>query len=64
VIAMLVCPAATARLFTDRLHSQIFASVVIALICGIGGYFAATIIPALFERDAVNAAGSMAMVGG
>ncbi|MFG0245816.1 MAG: metal ABC transporter permease [Phycisphaerales bacterium JB052] len=64
VIAMLVCPAATARLFTDRLHTQILASVIVALICGIGGYFAATIIPALFDRDAVNAAGSMAMVGG
>lgn len=64
VIAMLVCPAATARLFTDRLHTQIMASVVVALICGIGGYASANAIPALFNRDAVNAAGAMAMVGG
>lgn len=64
VIAMLVCPAATARLFTDRLHTQIMASVVVALICGIGGYASANAIPALFDRDAVNAAGAMAMVGG
>lgn len=64
VIAMLVCPAATARLFTDRLHTQIMASIVVALICGIGGYTSANAIPAFFDRDAVNAAGAMAMVGG
>ncbi len=64
VIAMLVCPAATARLMTDRLPSQIAWSVVISLACGVGGYLGATAIPAVFEKDAVNAAGSMAMVAG
>ncbi len=64
VIAMLVCPAATARLLTDRLRSQIVFSVIIAAATGILGYFAATAIPGLFDRGSVNAAGSMAMVAG
>ncbi|MBU6414376.1 MAG: metal ABC transporter permease [Planctomycetes bacterium] len=64
VIAMLVCPAATARLLTDRLAAQIGWSVAISLVCGIGGYLAATAVPAMFARDAVNAAGCISMVAG
>jgi len=64
VIAMLVCPAATARLLTDRLVSQIFGSALVAIACGVLGYLGAAAIPALFDRDAVNAAGSMAVVAG
>ncbi len=64
VIAMLVCPAATARLLTDRLRSQILVSIVMALLSGVGGYFAATLVPGLFGKDSVNAAGSMAVVAG
>lgn len=64
VIAMLVCPAATARLLTDRLKPQIVWSVAISLVCGIGGYLAATAVPAMFGKDTVNAAGSMALVAG
>ncbi|MEM9802820.1 MAG: metal ABC transporter permease [Planctomycetota bacterium] len=36
VIAMLVCPAATARLLTDRLSTQIAWSVAIATAAGVG----------------------------
>jgi len=64
VIAMLVCPAATARLLTDRLRPQIVWSVIVAILSAVGGYGAATGIPALFGKDAVNAAGSMAVVSG
>lgn len=64
VIAMLICPAATARLMTDRLLTQIVWSVLVALLCGIGGYIAATAVPAMFGKDAVNAAGSMSVVAG
>jgi manganese/zinc/iron transport system permease protein len=64
VIAMLICPAATARLLTDRLLPQVVWSAAIALVCGVGGYAAATFVPAIFEKDAVNAAGAMAMTGG
>jgi len=64
VIAMLICPAATARLMTDRLGTQVLCSLLVALACGLLGYFGATIIPALFEADSVNAAGSMTIVAG
>lgn len=65
VIAMLVCPAATARLLTDRLGSQILASAAIALVIGIGGYLAAAQGPALFGGEfALSAAGMMAVAAG
>jgi len=57
VIAMLICPAATARMLTDRLGSQILVSAIVALITAIGGY----ILAAIFE---VNAAGMMASFAG
>jgi len=64
VIAMLVCPAASARLLTDRLRTQLVLSVVISIVCGVGGYWAATAVPALWGKDSINAAGSMAVMGG
>ncbi len=64
VIAMLICPGATARLLTDRLRTQIVLSVLIALFTAVGGYFSATIIPGWFGRDTVNAAGSITVFAG
>lgn len=64
VIAMLICPAATARVLTDRLGTQVVCSVAVALFCGTGGYLAATAVPAAFGLDAVNAAGSMSVTAG
>jgi len=64
VIAMLVGPAAAARLLTDRLGVQVLLSVAAALICGVGGYTAATLVPALLDAGSVNAAGSMSVVAG
>ncbi|MHC4833557.1 MAG: metal ABC transporter permease [Planctomycetota bacterium] len=64
VIAMLVCPAATARMLTDRLDRQIAISVLVAAATAIAGYAAAGAVPAMFGRDAVNAAGSMTVAGG
>jgi manganese/zinc/iron transport system permease protein len=64
VIAMLICPAATARLLTDRLRTQILASIVIAAATAVLGYIGATAIPATFGKDSVNAAGSMACTAG
>jgi manganese/zinc/iron transport system permease protein len=65
VVAMLICPAATARLLTDRLHSQILWSVIIAAIGGIGGYLAANALPAALNRAwSLNAAGMMSVVAG
>lgn len=64
VIAMLIAPAATARLITDRLGTQVFCSIVVAVVCGVVGYFGATVVPAIFGGDSVNAAGSMTLVAG
>ncbi|MEO0629686.1 MAG: metal ABC transporter permease, partial [Planctomycetota bacterium] len=64
VIAMLICPAATARLLTDRLVTQICVSVCAALAASVGGYVAATAIPSMWGLEPVNAAGSMTVVGG
>jgi manganese/zinc/iron transport system permease protein len=65
VIAMLICPAATARLLTDRFAAQVWASLAFAVLIAIGGYaFAAWGAPALGAPAAINAAGAMAGVGG
>ncbi|GAB5496602.1 MAG: iron chelate uptake ABC transporter family permease subunit [Phycisphaerales bacterium] len=64
VIAMLVCPAASARLVSDRLLAQILWSVAFATASGLVGYFAAIAVPAMFDRDAVSIAGSMTVVAG
>lgn len=64
VIAMLVCPAATARLLTDRLWTQVAASVAAALVSAVVGYFGATVVPGRFGLDSVNAAGSITVVSG
>lgn len=57
VIAMLICPAATARLLTDRLISQIIVSAIVAFLTAIVGY-------AIASKMNVNAAGMMASVSG
>lgn len=64
VIAMLVCPGATARLWTDRLGRQVFISLGFAAVSAASGYFGATSIPAWFGAGSVNAAGSMAVSAG
>jgi len=65
VVAMLICPAATARLLTDRLRSQLLVSVAIAAATGLAGYLlAAHGAPRLGLPGAVNAAGTMTVVSG
>jgi len=65
VIAMLICPAATARLLTDRFAMQVWVSLAFAVLIAIGGYaFAVLGAPALGAPAAINAAGAMAGVGG
>jgi manganese/zinc/iron transport system permease protein len=64
VIAMLVCPAATARLLTDRLWTQVAVSVAVAVGASVLGYFGASAIPAVLGKDSVNAAGSIAVASG
>lgn len=65
VIAMLICPAATARLYTDRMGPQVGLSLLIGAMTGIGGYGLGAFGPSLLGFDmAVNAAGSIAVLAG
>lgn len=65
VVAMLVCPAATARMFTDRLASQVWFSAGVAVAVGVGGYAAAVHLPSLWGADrSLSAAGMMTVAAG
>ncbi len=65
VVAMLICPAATARLWTDRLRMQLRLSVVFALLSSVGGYVAAATAPRwLGTSHALSAAGSISVMSG
>jgi manganese/zinc/iron transport system permease protein len=67
VVAMLICPAATARLLTDRLPVQLWLSVLIGGITGAGGYLLGAFGPSVLAgepADALNAAGMIATLAG
>jgi manganese/zinc/iron transport system permease protein len=65
VVAMLVCPAATARLLTDRLVCQLWLSTAMGILAGVGGYVLAAFGPFWFGgTDSLSAAGMMATVAG
>ncbi|MCI4665154.1 MAG: metal ABC transporter permease [Neomegalonema sp.] len=65
VIAMFVCPAATARVLTDRLARQIWLSQLVAIIGAVGGYMlAAFAAPALGLERGVSAAAMIAVTAG
>jgi manganese/zinc/iron transport system permease protein len=65
VIAMFVCPPATARLMTDRLGRQVGWSVLFATIAAVAGYVFAGYGPLWFGSPyAVSAAGMIATVSG
>lgn len=65
VIALLICPAAAARLMTNRLAHQMAWSTGFALVAAIAGFLLASEGPRLFGSDnAVSAAGSIATVAG
>lgn len=65
VVAMMVCPAATARMLTDDLATQVLISAAVAVASGILGYLAAAFLPALFGFDiSLGAAGTIAVVAG
>lgn len=63
VIAMLVCPPATARLCTDSFRAQIVLSAVFAAVAGAGGYLLASRAPGVFGTPtALNPAGMISVV--
>jgi manganese/zinc/iron transport system permease protein len=65
VVAMMVCPAATARMLTDDLATQIKISAAVALASGVLGYVIAAFLPSLLGFDiSLGAAGTIAVVAG
>lgn len=65
VIAMFICPPATARLLTDRLARQVWLSVLIAALAAILGYVLAGYGPIWLGFDStLSAAGMIATVAG
>lgn len=65
VIAMFICPAATARMLTDRLSTQLWASALIAFLSGTLGYVVAALVPLWLGFDtSLKAAGMIALVAG
>lgn len=65
VIALLVCPPATARLCTDRLSSHLILSVIFSCCACISGYLIAAFGPTwLGYEQSINAAGMIAVMSG
>lgn len=65
VIAMFICPPATARLLTDSLASQLWLSAGVAVLSGVLGYWFAAFGPFWVGLDdSLNAAGMIAVTAG
>lgn len=64
VIALLICPAATARLVTHHLHSFVLLSGAIGVGCGALGYIAATRLAPVLLGNSVDASGTVAALSG
>ena len=65
VVAMFICPAAAARLLTDRLSAQIGWSLAIAALCAVGGYVLAAFGPFwLGSEHSLAASGMIAVATG
>ena len=65
VIAMFICPPATARLMTDRLGTQIALSLAFAALAAVLGFFLATNGPLVLGwGSSVSAAGMIATTSG
>ena len=65
VIAMFICPAATARMMTDNLARQLWLSAGVAATAGVGGYFLAAFGPQTWnDTNSLSAAGMIVVVAG
>ncbi len=64
VIAMLIVPAASAHLLTDRYFSMIFIGAIIAAASAVLGHIAAITVPTWFGFQDTTTAGGMAVVAG
>ncbi|MEM7392493.1 MAG: metal ABC transporter permease, partial [Verrucomicrobiota bacterium] len=64
VIAMLIVPAAAAHLLTDRLKPMILISLLIAVVCAVGGHLSAITLPRFWGYSDTETSGMMAVVAG
>ena len=64
VIAMLIVPAATAHLLTDRLWLMVLLSVVLAVFSAVLGHVSALIVPGWFGFADTSTSGMMAVAAG
>lgn len=64
VIAMMIVPAATAQLATDRLQSMLWVSAIVAILSAVLGHVAAITLPQMVGFEDTNTAGMMAVVAG
>jgi manganese/zinc/iron transport system permease protein len=65
LVAMMVCPPATARMLTDDLKTQVWLSMLFALASGVLGYAIAVLLPLAFGHEiSLGAAGTIAVLAG
>ena len=64
VVAMLIVPAATAHLLTDRLSIMIGLAVLFGALSAVLGHLGAIALPAAFGYESTNTAGMMALMSG
>ncbi len=65
VISLFICPAACARLICDRMEQQIIVSILIAVSCGLFGYFVSALLPTWYGIGySVNSAAAIAVTLG
>ena len=64
VVAMLIVPAATAYLITDRLSRMVCWSVLVAAVAAVSGHVAAITVPLWFGFRSTTTAGMMAVMSG
>lgn len=65
VIALFVCPAASARMLCDKMETQMWLSAAIGGFCAVTGYFCAAFLPlTLGFEHSINAAAMIAVTCG
>jgi manganese/zinc/iron transport system permease protein len=64
VVAMLIVPAATAHLLTDRLSIMIGLAMLLGAVSAVLGHVGAIALPAAFGYESTNTAGMMALMSG
>jgi manganese/zinc/iron transport system permease protein len=64
VVAMLIVPAATAYLLTDRLSVMIALAVLFGALSAVLGHIGAVAVPAAFGYESTSTAGMMALMAG